>query len=1062
MKFRVLGHLEVVGGAGNVALGSPKQRTVLAILLLHANEIVPTDRIIDLVWGESPPRTAEHSVQIYISELRKALAGSGAGDLIETRPPGYLINVHPDDVDSLLFERLVHSGIAAVRSGDADMGRAHLQRAVDSWSGQPLIDFTYEEFAQGHIRSLSELYTDALETLAGIAVEEGALEEARQHARDAIEHDPLREEPNRLMMLVLFRSGRQAEALRHYAAYREQLADELGIEPTESLRQLEERILLQDPELAAATHKPVVDNPYRGLRPFSEEDAGVYFGREALLAEVLDRLDRGSGFVSIIGPSGSGKSSVARAGVTPELRRRGEQVVVLQPGPRPLWELAGAIEAAGLGGRTSVFNRFESDPEALASIVTRPLVLVIDQFEEAFTLAAPDEATRFFELIASAVRRPETPMKIVATLRADYFDRPLSVPALAGVFSDSLVSTHPMTPSEIEAAVTGPARTAGVEVEPALLAQLVADMGTRPGALPLLQFTLFELFERADDIMALADYRAIGGINGALMGGADELLRELDPRSQAVTEQVMMRMVQKGATTSTARPVPVRDLIELGVDTVALQRVLEAFGTRRLVTFDRDSSGAAVIEIAHEYLLTEWSQMEQWVTQHGEDLERLHALQQSAADWVEGGKSDDYLLRGERLDRVERWVSETALLLTSAESDFVTQSVALRERETVESLAREQKEESLRRSARRRLWAFGVSVVAFAAAATVLVMTLIPDPPLDVVLWFGDEGNFGDLIMNGAYRAIADNDLTSVHYSDADPGAITPVRAHLERGARLIVLAATLQNDSEVMPLVIEYPETHFVWMDCQNNVEMGTRVNESCILSSHVEMGYLAGAAAATQSRTGHVGALIGLNQPFMQSFHSGFEQGARFVDEQIEVSVLYLSEWPWEAFDSPTLARIGARSLMADGVDVMFAAAGGSGEGMFDAILLDKPADTDVWGVGVDVDEYMKFEGWKRINPDYEWWLEGVQQHILTSVVKDLGGAVYESIEGFFASGDTSDVEVSIKNSRLFYAKSGDHIDALLPDLEAAIQAVIDGQVVLDDRPVADIEFVVDAQGT
>jgi basic membrane protein A len=195
------------------------------------------------------------------------------------------------------------------------------------------------------------------------------------------------------------------------------------------------------------------------------------------------------------------------------------------------------------------------------------------------------------------------------------------------------------------------------------------------------------------------------------------------------------------------------------------------------------------------------------------------------------------------------------------------------------------------------------------------------------------------------------------------------------------------------------------------------------------------------------------------MQSFHVGFEQGARFVDEQIEVSVLYLSEWPFEAFDSPTLARIGARSLIEDGADVLFTAAGDAGMGMFDAMLLDSPADAEVWGVGVDVDEYMKFEGMKHVDHQYEWWLEGVQPHIVTSVVKDLGSAVYGAIDGFFARGETDDVEVSIESGLLSFAESGDHVDAIRADLETAMQAVIDGDVVLEDTPVTEVEFVVDA---
>lgn len=333
MRYRLLGSLQVDTEQGPVELGPPKQRSVLAVLLLNANEIVPTDRIIDLVWGESPPRTAGHSVQIYISDLRKALANGSQSEVIETRPPGYVLNVPPDSIDALRFQRLVREGLAAVRSGDAAGGRPKLERALDEWTASPLADFAYEDFAQGHIRSLEEMRSDALEALGAIHLDQADLGRAREVARQAIEADPLREEPRRLMMLALYRSGRQAEALRHFGEYRSVLAEELGIEPTESLRDLEERILLQDPSLTTEGPVAAEGNPYRGLRAFSEADAEVYFGRERLVEEVLERLRNGPGFVSIVGPSGSGKSSAARAGVIPRLRAEGETVVVLQPGP---------------------------------------------------------------------------------------------------------------------------------------------------------------------------------------------------------------------------------------------------------------------------------------------------------------------------------------------------------------------------------------------------------------------------------------------------------------------------------------------------------------------------------------------------------------------------------------------------------------------------------------------------------------------------------------------------------------------------------------------------------
>ncbi len=636
-------------------LGSPKQRAVLAVLLLHPNEIVPTDRIIDLVWRESPPRTAEHSVQIYVSNLRKLLSDGARAGLIETRTPGYLLTVSPDAVDALQFERLVREGLAAVRAGDIAGGRSALENGLAVWTAPPLADFAYDDFAQGYIRALQELRLDALEALAAVHLDRGDFDEARDLARTAIEADPLREEPRRVMMLALYHSGRQAEALRHYGDYQTLLGDELGLEPSELLRDLEVRVLLRDPTLSPATTTETATNPYRGLRAFSEDDVDVYFGRESLVAEVLGKLDGGSGFVSIVGPSGSGKSSAAQAGLIPVLRERGDTVVLLTPGPRPLQTLASALDHAGFGAQATLLRRFHTDPRALIATIDRPAVLVIDQFEELFALSDPETVARFSALVATAVEDEGCQLRVVATLRADHYDKPLSIPSLAEVFSDSVVSVKPMTPQEIELAVVEPARAVGVAVEPALLAQLVADMRGAPGALPILQFTLFELFERTSHGLSLTHYQELGGLQGALSFRADELLEELDAEGRDLVEQLMVRMTRKGRDSSTARPVRLRDLLDLGIDPVALQAVLDAFGSRRLLTFDREASGEAVVQIAHEYLITEWPQLVSWIEKHSDDLDRLHALDAATEEWMTADRSEDYLLRGERLKGFVDW-----------------------------------------------------------------------------------------------------------------------------------------------------------------------------------------------------------------------------------------------------------------------------------------------------------------------------------------------------------------------------------------------------------------------
>ena len=1032
-------------------------------LLLNANEIVPTERIVEMVWGDRAPRTADHSVQIYISELRKALSRVMADDLIETRPPGYMVNVAPDAVDTLRFERLVRSGLSAMRSDDSKRARDHLEEALSLWSSDPLADFVYEEFAQGYIRSLSEIRSDALEALAALELNAGNLDAARERAREVIEVDPLREEPRRVFMLALYRSGRQAEALRHFADYRATLAEELGIEPSNALRLLEERILLGDPALSVGAHTVADANPYKGLRPFSESDADVYFGRESLVDEVAERLDSGSGFVSIVGPSGSGKSSAAQAGLMPRLRARGDSVELMQPGSRPLWELAGVLDRAGYGTRAALLRRFENDAAVLTHIVDRPLVLILDQFEELFTLAEPDVAVRFSELLAAGIRDSDTPLRVVATLRADYYDRPLSIPALAGMFSDSIVSVKPMTPQEIERAVVEPAVAAGVTVEPVLLAQLVADMGDEPGALPLLQFTLFELFERSPEALTLNSYEAIGGLHGALTGGADDLLSELDEEGRDLAEQLMMRMIRKGRALNTARPVPVRDLLQMGVDGGALQTVLEAFGSRRLITFDRDASGGAVVEIAHEFLISEWPQMESWIDAHDDDLDKLRALDAAAAEWFDAGKSEDYLLRGGRLEEFEAWRQSTRLNLTSSESQFLDASVEMRRRDDTARREQLAEQAKLRRSARRRLWYFGGAVAALAAAVTVLVMTLLPDPPPDVVASYCCRGgsDFGDVIAAGIDRGLEGTGLTLVE-----------VGSHPDDRELLFEFAAAgtglILTDGTAMPaateLLDQIPDLIVGNFECTGAI-LDSHPRMWCIQPSNHEIGFLAGAAAGLVTETDRVGIILGVDTWNMFPFLAGFEQGVTHTNPDASVDSIFLnSVLPYEdfsGFESPALGQLAASRMFEDGSDVIFAAAGYSNMGIHQtAYEFTKETGVEVWSIGADRDAWQMF--------DTDWWpdflseddvrdlSDGIQSRLLTSILKNSDIGIELMIQAYARGDSEGDVVLSVSNGGMAYAYSGDHLEPYRQQLEDVIDDIASGRVVVEERSDTPIRYL------
>ena len=249
LQFRILGSLSVVGNGNVAALGPPKQRALLAILLTRIGETVPVERLIELLWGTAAPRTADHSIQIYVSDLRRAFEPLGGSDLLVTRQAGYALDLDPDSVDAWRFERLVKEGTRLLEDGDQDAGRAKIREALGLWSGPPLSDFPYEEFAQPVARRLTEERLTAVEAYAAASLEAGRITEALDLLTAAVQDDPLRERARELLMLALYQSGRHADALRSFHALRTQLTDEFGVDPSPSIRALYGRILAHDPSL---------------------------------------------------------------------------------------------------------------------------------------------------------------------------------------------------------------------------------------------------------------------------------------------------------------------------------------------------------------------------------------------------------------------------------------------------------------------------------------------------------------------------------------------------------------------------------------------------------------------------------------------------------------------------------------------------------------------------------------------------------------------------------------------------------------------------------------------
>ena len=432
-------------------------------------------------------------------------------------------------------------------------------------------------------------------------------------------------------------------------------------------------------------------NPYVGLRAFDEVDAHRFFGREALVDELADRLTAANAdhrFVLVVGGSGSGKSSAVRAGLIPRLRQGDGPadwiVTVMLPGAAPFKELAEALRRVSVGDAPHLVDDLRTDPTALSAAAERitpsgsRMVLVIDQFDELFSLGRAGDRDPFLDAIARAVTLPGGRFSVVATLRADYFDRPLDHARFAAVVHGATVTVPAMTAAELETAVTGPA--ADLEIEPGLVAELVSSVADQPAALPALQFTLYELAERGGNRLTHADLTALGGIEGAIATRAEQLYSELASDEQRIVRRLFERLVAIGPTGEPARRRATRAEIvgEDGADVV--DRLVEAWVQARLLTSDRDpETREPTVEVAHEAVLQRWPRLLRWIDADRDWLRALAELQQAAATWVDLDRDAGALLRGARLERALDATAGRGGTVPDAIRRFLDASVAARD-----------------------------------------------------------------------------------------------------------------------------------------------------------------------------------------------------------------------------------------------------------------------------------------------------------------------------------------------------------------------------------------------
>ncbi|RPI91735.1 MAG: ATP-binding protein, partial [Chloroflexi bacterium] len=459
--------------------------------------------------------------------------------------------------------------------------------------------------------------------------------------------------------------------------------------------------------------------PFQGLQYFDEKDADRFFGREAVVARIVGRLTA-THFLTVIGASGSGKSSVVRAGVLPALRR-GERLAdgslpptdsgqwdirILTPSAHPLDALAASLarDSDSLSAITTLRSELAQAPEALSLVARRMLaqnnkkhlLLVIDQFEEVFTQCRQEEERRaFIENLLHAIDPADPqPVTVLLTLRADFYTQLAFHDHLRELISQNQEFIGAMNREELTRAILQPAALGNWKVQEGLVEVILDDLGSEPGALPLLSHALLETWKRRRGrVMTVSGYTAAGGVRGAIAQTAETVFRQrLSLEQQPIARMIFIKLAEMGEDSlDTRRRATFSELITRATDTSTIDAVLSILTDARLVTTGTLEPGdTRVVEVAHEALIREWPTLRDWLNQNRQGLILHRQLTEDTNDWIKPGRDPGALYRGVRLKQTFEWVKTNPELISLAEQEFLdaSQKIARKEAGQSQKLAR--------------------------------------------------------------------------------------------------------------------------------------------------------------------------------------------------------------------------------------------------------------------------------------------------------------------------------------------------------------------------------------
>jgi WD40 repeat protein/class 3 adenylate cyclase len=448
--------------------------------------------------------------------------------------------------------------------------------------------------------------------------------------------------------------------------------------------------------------------PFKGLQYFDEGDSDLFFGREVLADKLMNRL-RGTQFLSVvIGASGSGKSSLVRAGLIPALKKQYAdwRIHIITPTAHPLEALATELtrDSESVTATATLIDDLTQDPRSLSLYLARQhsnahTLLVIDQFEELFTLCRDEfEREAFIDNLLAAITPlsqqgrgagGEGQVTLILTLRADFYAHLAQYPELRDAVAEQQEYIGPMNTDELRRAIEEPAKRGRWEFEPGLIDLILRDVGDEPGALPLLSHALLETWKRrAGHTLTLKGYADAGGVRGAIAHTAEGVYQNLSEVEQTSTRDIFLRLTELGeGTEDTRRRASFDELLSHTKDADHVRGVLSKLADARLITLGENTA-----EVAHEALIREWPTLREWLNQDREGLQLHRRLTEAAQEWELMERDAGILFRGGRLAQTREWAASKPEALNARERSFLEASDALEEHETQEREQQRQRE----------------------------------------------------------------------------------------------------------------------------------------------------------------------------------------------------------------------------------------------------------------------------------------------------------------------------------------------------------------------------------